>query len=108
MAAAVLLLWGAWDRRRSDIAVALSLLVGGLFASFTGYLLPWDQLALWAVTVGQNMRGYSPVIGGHTRFVLLGGTEVSSSTFLRWFYVHTALVGPVLLVLIVVAVRRER
>ena len=44
-----------------------------LLLSFTGYLLPWDQLALWAVTVGTNMIGYTPVFGSQVRFVLLGG-----------------------------------
>ncbi len=43
-----------------------------LLLSFTGYLLPWDQLALWAVTVGTNMMGYTPVFGNEVRFVLLG------------------------------------
>jgi len=107
MAAAVLLVLEAW-RRRSNIAMAVGFVVAGLFASFTGYLLPWDQLSLWAVTVGQDMRGFRPIIGGDTRFVLLGGTEVSSGTFVRWFFVHTAVVGLILLALVVAAWRRER
>ena len=47
-----------------------------LLLSFTGYLLPRDQLALWAVTVGTNMIGYTPVFGRDVRFVLLGGAEI--------------------------------
>ena len=43
-----------------------------LLLSFTGYLLPWDQLSLWAVTVGTNMMGYTPVFGDNVKFVLLG------------------------------------
>ena len=53
-----------------------------LLLSFTGYLLPWDQLALWAVAVGTNMMGYTPVFGQDVRFVLLGGAEIGSETLL--------------------------
>ena len=49
-----------------------------LLLSFTGYLLPWDQLALWAVAVGTNMMGYTPVFGKEVRFVLLGGAEIGA------------------------------
>ena len=62
------------------IGVILLTLTIGL--SFTGYLLPWDQLALWAVTVGTNMAGYTPVFGEEVRFVLLGGKEISPETLL--------------------------
>ena len=55
---------------------------------FTGYLLPWDQLALWAVTVGTNMMGYTPVFGDQVRFVLLGGAEIGTDTLLRWYVLH--------------------
>ena len=62
-----------------------------LLLSFTGYLLPWDQLALWAVTVGTNMMGYTPVFGGEVRFVLLGGVEIGPETLLRWYVLHVLL-----------------
>jgi quinol-cytochrome oxidoreductase complex cytochrome b subunit len=62
-----------------------------LLLSFTGYLLPWDQLALWAVAVGTNMMGYSPVIGEQVRFVLLGGVEIGAETLLRWYVLHVLL-----------------
>jgi hypothetical protein len=55
-----------------------------LLLAFTGYLLPWDQLALWAVTVGTNMMGYMPVFGSQVRFELLGGFEIGPATLLRW------------------------
>ena len=63
-----------------------------LLLSFTGYLLPWDQLALWAVTVGTNMMGYTPVFGTQVRFVLLGGVEIGSDTLLRWYTLHVLFV----------------
>jgi quinol-cytochrome oxidoreductase complex cytochrome b subunit len=88
--------------RRLDLLV-IGLLPLALFASFTGYLLPWDQLALWAVTVGTNMSGYRPVFGHEVKFVLMGGVEVSRETLLRWFYTHLLVGGP-LIALFIVAV----
>ena len=51
-----------------EIGVALFLLTLGL--SFTGYLLPWDQLAFWAITVGTNIAGYAPVLGEKLKFMV--------------------------------------
>ena len=70
---------------------ALALAV--LSASFTGFLLPWDQLALWAVTVGTNVRGLGDAMDGEkVRFVLIGGTEVSVTTYARWSWTHAAVI----------------
>lgn len=74
--------------REFNWVVGVNLLVLTLLLSFTGYLLPWDQLSLWAVTVGTNMMGYTPVFGREVRFVLLGSTEVSANTLLRWYVLH--------------------
>lgn len=68
------------------IGVMLLLLTLGL--SFTGYLLPWDQLAFWAVTVGANIASYAPFVGEKFRFLLLGGTEVGQSALLRFYVLH--------------------
>ena len=56
------------------VGVVLLFLTLGL--SFTGYLLPWDQIAFWAITVGTQMAAYAPVLGSETGFFLLGGIEV--------------------------------
>ncbi len=74
--------------REFNWVIGVNLLVLTLLLSFTGYLLPWDQLSLWAVTVGTNMMGYTPVFGREVRFVLLGSTEVSANTLLRWYVLH--------------------
>ena len=74
--------------REFNWVVGVILLLLTLLLSFSGYLLPWDQLALWAVTVGTNMMGYTPVFGNEVRFVLLGGQEISSETLLRWYVLH--------------------
>ena len=63
--------------REFNWVIGVILLTLTLLLSFTGYLLPWDQLALWAVTVGTNMMGYTPVFGGQMRYALLGSKEIS-------------------------------
>lgn len=76
-------------------------------ASFTGYLLPWDQLALWAVKVRSSMAGYRALFGSEVRFVLIGGVEVSPATIVRWLLVHSVVLGPLLVGLVVLAWRRR-
>jgi quinol-cytochrome oxidoreductase complex cytochrome b subunit len=80
---------GAYKRPREFnwlIGTALFLLTLGL--SFTGYLLPWDQLAFWAITVGTNIAGYAPVIGPRLKFLLLGGNVVGQEALLRFYALH--------------------
>ncbi|HVM00327.1 MAG TPA: selenite/tellurite reduction operon b-type cytochrome ExtP [Egibacteraceae bacterium] len=74
--------------REFNWVVGIILLVLTLLLSFTGYLLPWDQLALWAVQVGTNMAGFTPVFGQQVQFVLIGGVEVGPDTLLRWYVLH--------------------
>src|SRR5438132_1238256 len=84
------------------------LLVLTLLLSFTGYLLPWDQLAIWAITVGSNMARATPLLGyegpgakflqiggaelvhsgSDARFVLLGGRFVGETALLRFYVLH--------------------
>jgi quinol-cytochrome oxidoreductase complex cytochrome b subunit len=66
--------------------------------SFTGYLLPWDQLAIWAITVGTSLAGYTPFVAKQVNFVLLGGVVVGPQTLLRWYVLHV-LALPFVLVL---------
>ena len=74
--------------REFNWVVGVILLVLTLLLSFTGYLLPWDQLALWAITVGSNIAGSAPVLGTQTRLVLLGGFEVGDATLIRFYTLH--------------------
>ncbi|MDP6102924.1 MAG: cytochrome b N-terminal domain-containing protein, partial [Dehalococcoidia bacterium] len=71
-----------------------------LFLSYTGYLLPWDQLSYWAVTVGANMAGATPLIGGEIRLLLLGATEVGQETLIRFYALHIAILPLVMTILI--------
>src|SRR6186713_431250 len=70
--------------REFNWVVGVILLFLTLGLSFTGYLLPWDQLAIWAVTVGTSLGGYAPFIAKQANFLLLGGAIVSPNTLLRW------------------------
>jgi quinol-cytochrome oxidoreductase complex cytochrome b subunit len=74
--------------REFNWVVGVILLVLTLLLSFTGYLLPWDQLALWAITVGTTIAGAAPILGGQSRFVLIGGVEVGPSALIRFYTLH--------------------
>jgi len=89
-----------------QIGVVLMLLTFGL--SFTGYLLPWDQLAFWAVTVGTAIAGYAPVLGEPIRQMLLGGTTVGQEALLRFYVLHVAILPGILAMLVAVHMWRIR
>ena len=77
--------------REFNWVIGVCLLLLTLFLSFTGYLLPWDQLAFWAITVGSNIASYMPWIGDSVRFLMLGGNEVGQMALLRFYVLHVAL-----------------
>ena len=94
--------------REFNWVVGVILLVLTMLLSFTGYLLPWDQLAIWAITVGSNMAGATPLLGtsgpgssllalgdvnfvtpsSDARFALLGGRFVGEGALLRFYVLH--------------------
>ena len=86
--------------REFNWSVGVFLLVLTLLLSFTGYLLPWDQLAFWAVTVGSNIAAYMPWIGEKVRFLLLGGNEVGQMALLRFYVLHIALLPLIAAILV--------
>jgi len=86
--------------REFNWVIGVILLLLTLGESFTGYLLPWDQLAYWAITVGTNIAGYAPLAGPSMRQMLLGGTEVGQEALIRFYTLHIAVV-PVLVTLLI-------
>jgi len=91
---------GAYKKPREfNWVLGVLLLLVTLFLSFTGYLLPWDQLAFWAITVGTSIAGYAPLVGKQIQFVLLGDTTVGQEALLRFYVLHVAVL-PTLLVLL--------
>jgi quinol-cytochrome oxidoreductase complex cytochrome b subunit len=89
-----------------NIGVVLFLIT--LFSSFTGYLLPWDQLAFWAITVGTSIAGYAPFIGQDVKFLMLGDTTVGQEALLRFYVLHVAVLPVVMTLLISVHFWRIR
>jgi len=77
--------------REFNWVVGVVLLFFTFLLSFTGYLLPWDQLSFWAITVGTNMAGYAPLIGSDLRFLLLGAFEVGANALIRFYTLHVIL-----------------
>ena len=74
--------------REFNWVVGVVLLFLTLMLSFTGYLLPWDQIAFWAITVGTQMALYAPLLGPESSFFLLGGIQVGQETLLRFYVLH--------------------
>ncbi|NOY57313.1 MAG: DUF4405 domain-containing protein [Calditrichaeota bacterium] len=74
--------------REFNWVIGVLLLLLTLLLSYTGYLLPYDQLAYWAVTVGSNIVKYVPIIGKNIRFVLLGGNTIGEYTLVRFYVLH--------------------
>jgi quinol-cytochrome oxidoreductase complex cytochrome b subunit len=74
--------------REFNWVVGVVLLLLTLLLSFTGYLLPWDQLAYWAITIGTSMTDFVPVVGGQIKTILLGGDQVGEATLLRFYVLH--------------------
>ena len=86
--------------------VVLLILTLGL--SYSGYLLPWDQLAYWAITVGSNIALAVPVIGNKIHFLLLGGNAVNANALLRFYVLHCVILPLAAVVLIAVHFWRIR
>jgi quinol-cytochrome oxidoreductase complex cytochrome b subunit len=76
--------------------------------SFTGYLLPWDQIAFWAITIGLNFAGNSPLIGRPVQMLIFGGIEVGQNTLLRFYVLHVIFLPLIVAVLLAVHFWRIR
>jgi len=74
--------------RQFNWVVGVILLVVTFLLSYTGYLLPWDQLALWAVTVGVNMVGSTPFVGDLVSLFLIGDYSVGQNALIRFYTLH--------------------
>ncbi|MCL1693084.1 MAG: cytochrome b N-terminal domain-containing protein [Actinomycetia bacterium] len=88
--------------------IGVVLLVLTLLLSFTGYLLPWDQLAYWAVTVGTAMAAWVPLIGDQIQELMLGGPTVGSATLLRFYVLHVAVLPVALVSVLTIHIWRWR
>jgi quinol-cytochrome oxidoreductase complex cytochrome b subunit len=94
--------------REFNWVIGVVLLLLTLLLSFTGYLLPWDQIAFWAITVGTQMAQYAPVLGAQSSFFLLGGIEVGQNTLLRFYVLHVIALPLIAAILMIVHFWRIR
>jgi quinol-cytochrome oxidoreductase complex cytochrome b subunit len=100
---------GLQRRRVGAPAAAIAFVVAALAAAFSGSLLPWDQVALWAVTVGVGFKGFTKILSGdNVRYLIVGNTEISPHAFNRWFYSHTVVIPTVLIALAIVVLLATR
>jgi len=100
---------GAYKKPKEfNWVIGVVLLALTLLMSFTGYLLPWDQLAYWAVTVGSEMAGYVPLIGETVKEILLGGTTVGSAALLRFYVLHVAVLPTAIVLVLTIHLWRWR
>jgi quinol-cytochrome oxidoreductase complex cytochrome b subunit len=74
--------------REFNWVIGVLLLVTTFLLSFTGYLLPWDQLAFWAITVGSEIGGAAPIVGPQVQRILLGDFQIGQSTLIRFYTLH--------------------
>lgn len=74
--------------REFNWVIGVALFILTLLLSYTGYLLPYDQLAYWAVTVGASLVEYVPLLGDKLKFLLLGGNEIGDNTLIRFYVLH--------------------
>jgi menaquinol-cytochrome c reductase cytochrome b subunit len=94
--------------REFNWVVGVILLFLTLGLSFTGYLLPWDQLAIWAVTIAEGIAGNSPLIPDQAKFVLLSGIQVGPETLLRWYVFHVLFLPFIMVIFLAVHFWRIR
>lgn len=94
--------------RQFNWVVGVLLLLLTLGASFTGYLLPWDQLAFWAITVGTSVAAYAPGLGNTAKTILLGGPEVGQEALTRFYALHIMVIPAAIALLISLHLWRVR
>lgn len=78
--------------RETNWIIGIFMLILILGANFTGYLLPWDQLAFWAITVGTSIISYVPIVGEALTRLVLAGPEVGAGTLLNFYSLHIAII----------------
>lgn len=92
---------GAYKNPRElNWVVGVSLLLITTTFGFSGYLLPWDQLAFWATKIGTGIAGSIPVIGSYISLLLIGGSDIGAETLTRFFAIHVLILPLTIFVLL--------
>lgn len=84
--------------RQFNWVIGLSLFLTLLLSNFTGYLLPWDQLSFWAITICTGMFDYIPGVGLWLQKMIRGGAEVGPSTLTNFYAIHTVILPAVIII----------
>jgi quinol-cytochrome oxidoreductase complex cytochrome b subunit len=91
-------LTGSFKQGRSvNWIIGLVLFVIVLAGNFTGYLLPWDQLSYWAITVSTSLMAYIPLLGTAVRNFFLGGPQVGQAALSNFYALHVVFMPALLL-----------
>lgn len=88
-----------YGARQFNWVLGLLLLLCVLASNFTGYLLPWDQLSYWAITIVTGMLAYVPLAGGWLQSAARGGLEIGPSTLVDYYAAHTTVLPALIIVL---------
>ncbi len=83
--------------RQLNWMIGLLLMAAVVLSNYTGYLLPWDQVAFWAITICTSMLDYLPGVGESIKQWVLGGTEAGPQTLVNFYAIHTAILPTLLL-----------
>lgn len=94
--------------REFNWVIGVILLVLTIVASYSGYILPWDQLAFWGATIGATIASYAPGMGEPLKQGLLGGDTVGQEALLRFYVLHVALLPVALTIFIAIHIWRIR
>jgi quinol-cytochrome oxidoreductase complex cytochrome b subunit len=94
--------------REFNWVIGVLLLLMTIALSFTGYLLPWDQISFWAITIGLNLASYTPIINTPIQNLIFGGLEVGQNTLLRFYVLHIMVLPLVAAILLAVHFWRIR
>jgi menaquinol-cytochrome c reductase cytochrome b subunit len=86
--------------RELNWLIGVVLLILTLMMAFSGYLLPFDQRAFWATTVGLSINGTGPLIGPYLSDFLRAGPEFGATTLSRFYAIHMLLIPGMLVALI--------
>jgi len=86
--------------RELNWVIGVVLLILTMAMGFTGYLLPFDERAYWATTVGVNINGTGPLIGPYLSDFLRGGSEIGATTLSRFYAIHMLLIPGLMAALI--------
>jgi quinol-cytochrome oxidoreductase complex cytochrome b subunit len=86
-----------YKKRAKNWIYGLLLFILVLFSNFTGYLLPWDQLSYWAITVNVRIIEYIPIVGNALANIVRGGENLDGNTLLNFYTIHTGVL-PILFI----------